>query len=231
MTEKKESKPKATEKPAPKAEQKDEPKAASKAPAKAPPAKESQAKPADKKASEPTEAKKPVEAKKPAEPKQPAAKKEPAAKDDVTIVEEGEEEEIYAVKIKPELDAATRKALSQRAEIDGRRPAFRRQQWFEYKRLERSGWRKPTGQDSGQRRHFGYRPPIVSIGYRGPAAARGLHSSGFEEVRVERVADLESINPKKQAARISATVGRRKLEAIYAEADKRKIRVLNRRSI
>jgi large subunit ribosomal protein L32e len=173
-----------------------------------------------------------------AKTKEPA-KKEPEAKgaeeEDVTIVDEGEVDTAAArqhkARIKPELDDETRAQLSLRRTIADRRPGFRRQQWFEYKRLERSGWRRPTGQDSAQRRHFGYRPNVVRVGYRGPRAVRGLHASGFEEVRVENVGDLARIDPKKQAARVSATVGRRKLKDIYEAADEKKIRILNRRSL
>jgi large subunit ribosomal protein L32e len=197
------------------------------------PSEKKASRPAAKKESEPSEKKAPKAAdKKETDAKQEPSKKTDDDEDDVTIVDEGDDEApvVHTPRIKPELDDETRVLLAKRREIDGRRPAFRRQQWFEYKRLSRTGWRKPTGQDSAQRRHYVYRPPVVRIGFRGPAAVRGLHPSGFEEVRVERPKDLEAIDPKKQAARVSATVGKRKLKDIYKEADKRKIRVLNRRS-
>jgi large subunit ribosomal protein L32e len=176
----------------------------------------------------------------PAKKSAPSAKKAPAKKaspakasdSDVKIVEPEEAAaKEYKPKAKPALDDATKALLNVRREIDARRPAFRRQQWFEYKRLEDSGWRKPRGKDSAMRRHFGYRPNLVSIGFRGPVDVRGLHSSGFEEVRVENVNDLAKVDPKTQAARVSATVGRRKLKLIYEAADKQKIRILNRREI
>ncbi|SUZ64245.1 uncharacterized protein METZ01_LOCUS17099 [marine metagenome] len=74
-----------------------------------------------------------------------------------------------------------------------------------------------------------YRPPMASISYRGPAAARGLHPSGFAEVIVHRPADLEVMNPQREAARIAATVGDRKREVIETRAAELKIRVLNSR--
>lgn len=131
------------------------------------------------------------------------------------------------VKIKPELDDATREALKLRAEIKKRTPTFRRAEWFRYKKLSRSGWRRPHGIHSKQRRHFGYRPNVVSIGYGGPAAVRGLHPSGFREVRVHNVNDLEQVDPKTEAARIAGSVGSRKREAIEAAAERLKIRILN----
>ena len=90
-------------------------------------------------------------------------------------------------------------------------------------------WRKPTGIHSKARRHYKYRPPVVSIGYRGPNAARGLHPSGFEEVLVHRPEDLAPIDPKTQAARVGRTVGGRKASAIEKKADELGIRILNRR--
>ncbi len=130
-------------------------------------------------------------------------------------------------KLKPELDDATKAALEERREKKARTPHFRREEWFRYKKLSRSGWRRPDGITSKMRRHFGYRPNVVSIGYGGPAAVRGLHPSGFEEVPVFNVADLDQIDPKKQAARVGGSVGARKREAIQQAADKRNIRVLN----
>lgn len=139
------------------------------------------------------------------------------------VVEEGE----YVTKRKPELDDQTKALLLKREEIDSRRPQFLRQEWFRYQKLE-GKWRKPRGIHSKMRRHYGYRPPIVSIGYRGPAEVRGLHPSGFQEVMVFNVSQLNGIDPKVQAVRIGGTVGARKRGDIIAKADQEGIRVLNR---
>ncbi|MGB2346470.1 MAG: eL32 family ribosomal protein, partial [Candidatus Poseidoniaceae archaeon] len=61
------------------------------------------------------------------------------------------------------------------------------------------------------------------------ASARGLHPSGFREVMVHNLNDLETIDPETQAARIGHTVGGRKRENIHARADELGIRILNRR--
>ncbi|MEM2597607.1 MAG: eL32 family ribosomal protein, partial [Thermofilum sp.] len=55
----------------------------------------------------------------------------------------------------------------------------------------------------------------------------GLHPSGFEEVLVHNVKDLERIDPKRQAVRIAATVGRRKRAEILKRAEELGITVLN----
>ncbi len=135
-------------------------------------------------------------------------------------------------KQKPVLDAETTEALELRAQKKAKQPTFRRQEWWRYKKLggKNAGWRKPRGIHSKMRRHFKYRPNVVSIGFRGPVAARGLHPSGFEEVLVHRPEDLAKVDPKIQAARVGGTVGGRKAELIEKEADKLGIRILNRRS-
>jgi len=177
---------------------------------------EEKPKPAEKEAPE----KKPVKKAKKI-PKKAGTKEEEA--------EEGEEEEEeHVVRPKPELADAVRAALRVRRQIASRRPTFYRQEWFRYKRLGLK-WRKPQGGQSKLRRHYGYRINVVSIGYRGPRPARGLHPSGFEEVLVHTVSELKSIDPKRQAARIGGTVGGRMREIIQKEAEELGVRVLNRR--
>lgn len=133
----------------------------------------------------------------------------------------------YVVKLKPELSDETADALAKRAMISGRRPAFKRQEWFRYAKLGEN-WRKPKGIHSKMKRGLKRRPPMVEVGYRGPADVRGLHPSGFEEVLVYNVDGLEGIDPKKQAVRIGGTVGTKKRIAIEDRADELGIRVLNR---
>ncbi len=151
-----------------------------------------------------------------------AAEEAPATE----IVAEAETGE-YVVKAKPELDDETVDALAKRAMISGRRPAFKRQEWFRYSKLGEK-WRKPKGIHSKMKRQLKRRPPMVDIGFRGPVAARNLHPSGFEEVLVYNVDGLEAIDPKKQAVRIGGTVGTKKRIAIEDRADELGIRVLNR---
>ena len=138
-------------------------------------------------------------------------------------------EDVYMVKQKPVLDEEMKAALALRAAQKKKTPSFRRTEWFRYKRLSRSGWRAPHGMDNKQRRNYKYRGSLVRIGHGKVAAARFLHPSGFREVMVHNLADLEAIDPETEAARVGSTVGGRKREHIYARADELGVRVLNRR--
>ena len=143
--------------------------------------------------------------------------------------EDDEYDEEHIARQKPVLSEELKAALALRAAQKKATPSFRRTEWFRYKRLSRSGWRKPHGMDNKQRRNFKYRGSLVRIGHGKVNAASGLHPSGFEEVMVHNTRDLDQIDAETQAARIGATVGGRKRENIHARADELGIRVLNRR--
>ena len=140
-----------------------------------------------------------------------------------------EEDEGHVAKQKPVLSEDMKIALALRSEQKKKTPAFKRTEWFRYKRLSRSGWRAPHGMDSKQRRNYKYRSSLVRVGHGKIATARGLHPSGFKEIMVHNTGDLESIDPETEAARVGKTVGGRKRERIYSRADELGIRVLNRR--
>ena len=163
-----------------------------------------------------------------------AAEEEAATEEDDFFEEDedwdDDEDEGHVAKQKPVLDEATQEALALRAAQKKKTPSFRRTEWFRYKRLSRSGWRAPHGMDNKQRRNYKYRGSLVRVGHGKVSGARGLHPSGFREVMVHNLNDLESIDPETQAARIGRTVGGRKREHIHARADELGIRVLNRRS-
>jgi large subunit ribosomal protein L32e len=143
--------------------------------------------------------------------------------DDDDYVEE------HVARQKPVLSDEIKEALALRAAQKKATPSFRRTEWFRYKRLSRSGWRKPHGMDNKQRRNFKYRGSLVRIGHGKVNAASGLHPSGFQEVMVHNTADLDQIDAETQAARVGSTVGGRKRELIHSRADELGIRVLNRR--
>lgn len=140
--------------------------------------------------------------------------------------------DVHKARIQPQLTDAQKTSLGARKLKDQARPAFRRHEWWRYIKLggKNAPWRVPSGIHSKVRRHYNYRPPVVSIGYRGPEAVRGLHPSGFAEVIVHTPAELSGLDKATQAARIGGTVGGRKAELIEKKAAELGIRVLNPRT-
>ena len=121
-------------------------------------------------------------------------------------------------------------ALKVRERVKGKKPKFRRQESWRYKRLK-EGWRRPRGIDSKMRKKVKGWPKSAQVGYRGPKEARGLHPSGYGEVLVRNVDDVDQIDPKTQAARIAHTVGARKRVEISARAREREIYILNPKEV
>jgi large subunit ribosomal protein L32e len=124
----------------------------------------------------------------------------------------------------PELTDEEERLLQQRHRVG--KPQFNRQDYHKKKRTPKS-WRRPRGGLSKQRRGIKGKGPKVEAGYRTPKAVRGLHPSGFEEVRVENTDDLEGVDGDRQAVRIGSTVGARKRERIEELAEEAGVRVLN----
>ncbi len=117
-----------------------------------------------------------------------------------------------------------------RARIKRKKPRFLRQEWWRFPKFKNNPkWRRPKGIDSKMRLKKKGKPRSPSIGWGSPRAVRGLHPSGYEEVLVHNVKELEAIDPSRQAARIAGTVGRRKRELIVAKAKELGIKVLNAR--
>lgn len=154
---------------------------------------------------------------------------EEAAKEQETTEEEGSDtKESVRIPKRAELSAETRRLLGVRRTLARRRPIFGRQQANRYLRVGRDGaWRRPRGIQSKQRRHYGYRPKIVRVGYRSPAAVRGLVPSGFLPILVRTPRDLEAIDGKTEAAVIVRTLGTRRRLVLEEEARRLGIRVLN----
>jgi len=119
-----------------------------------------------------------------------------------------------------------RRALKIREKLKKKKPNFVRQESWRYVRLKEN-WRRPKGLDNKMRRKIKGWPATVSTGYRGPKKARFLHPSGYEEVIVRNVDDLEKIDSTTQAARIAHSVGMKKRAQILLKAKEKGILVLN----
>ena len=88
--------------------------------------------------------------------------------------------------------------IKERQGIKNKKPNFRAEESWRYKRVKEN-WRKARGIDSKTRRKVKGWPRSPTVGYRGPKNARYFHPSGFVEVLVHNVDDLEKIDPKTQA--------------------------------
>ena len=119
-----------------------------------------------------------------------------------------------------------KRLIELRKKINKKRPSFRRVESWRYVRVTDS-WRKARGIDSRTRikSKSGVKSP--SAGYRGPKKTRGLHPSGYEEVRVVTIDDLKNLNNKKQAIKIATTLGVKKRIRLIDYAQSRGFKVLN----
>jgi large subunit ribosomal protein L32e len=118
------------------------------------------------------------------------------------------------------------KALKARKRAKKKKPDFVRSESWRYAKLKEN-WRRPRGLDHKMRRKIKGWPPTVSVGYKGPKVARGLHPSGYKEVLVHNAKEISNVDPKTEAARIAHTVGKKKRVQIIAEAKKKKVFILN----
>jgi large subunit ribosomal protein L32e len=105
-------------------------------------------------------------------------------------------------------------------------PKFRRVESWRYKRVKDS-WRKARGIDSQTRKKTKSGVKSPSVGYRSPKKVRGLHPSGYEEVRVTSIDDIKGLSNRKHAIKVSAKLGTKKRISLVEYAQNRGFRILN----
>jgi large subunit ribosomal protein L32e len=105
-----------------------------------------------------------------------------------------------------------------------KKPKFLRQNWRSYKRLRKTRWRKPRGIHSKMRRWERGKGKLPSPGYGSPL--RYMHPSGFREILVHNVKELDKVD-EKIAVKIAHAVGKRKRQDILKKAEEKKVKVLN----
>ena len=127
-------------------------------------------------------------------------------------------------------DKEMKKLFMLKLKLERKRPLFRRQEWFRYKKLGEA-WRRPKGKHSKMREHKKYRPPVVDSGFRGPKKVRYLHPSGYRDVLVHNVNELSKLNKELDAVRIASTVGKKKKLEIYKTAVEKGFKVLNYKEV
>ena len=129
---------------------------------------------------------------------------------------------------RPTLDPEAKRLLEIRHRQDVRRPKFTRQASYRYWRIGRwESWRRPRGLQSKQRRHYGYRSTVVSVGFGSPAATRGLTPTGFRPILIRTAKEIESLDVHRDAVLIARTVGTRRRLVLEEEARRRGLHILN----
>lgn len=119
-----------------------------------------------------------------------------------------------------------KRLLELRKKNNKKRPSFRRVESWRLKRVKDS-WRKARGIDSKTRRKTKTGVKSPTVGYRNPKKVRGLHPSGYEEVRIFNKNDLVGLNNKKHAIRISGKLGAKKRISLIDHVQNRGFKVLN----
>jgi large subunit ribosomal protein L32e len=119
-----------------------------------------------------------------------------------------------------------KRELAKKSLLNQRKPKFRRPESWRYKRLD-TGWRRPKGIDSKIRQREKGHAVMPRIGYRSSKKLRGYHPSGFQEVLVHTIKDMDGLHPKVHAVRIAHRVGDRKRLTIIERADDLGLHVLN----
>ena len=114
--------------------------------------------------------------------------------------------------------------LKVRTRQKAKKPEFNRHDAHKKKRLGIS-WRKPRGLHNKLRQQVAAKGRLVRPGFGSPKAVRGYHPSGYKEVLVFNIKDLEKAEGC--VVRIASTVGMKKRKEIMAKASEINLRVLN----
>ena len=111
------------------------------------------------------------------------------------------------------------------ARLKKRGPWFRRYNWFKYSLPD--NWRKPRGLHSKMREEEKNKPATVKPGYRTAKIIRYLHPSGYEEVYVRTLKELQKVDGSKQAARFASGLSEKTRKVLNTKAKEIGIKVLN----
>jgi len=116
------------------------------------------------------------------------------------------------------------KLMKIRARQKAKKPDFNRHDSHKKKRLPIS-WRKPVGLHNKLRTGISAKGRLVRPGYGSPKSVRGFHPSGYREILVCNIKELD--DAEGFAVRISGSVGMKKRMEIQAKAAEKGLKILN----
>jgi large subunit ribosomal protein L32e len=125
-----------------------------------------------------------------------------------------------------EMEPESLRLLKVRKKQKSKKPHFVQTDQHKKKKLKDT-WRRPRGLHNKKRQYILGKGEMARVGYGSPAAVKGLHPSGFIEVLLDRVQDVENVDPHTQAIRIARTVGQRKRLEIVEKARNLGLKILN----
>jgi large subunit ribosomal protein L32e len=126
----------------------------------------------------------------------------------------------------PTMLQAQKAKVKLRKRVKANKPEFQGQEIWRYKRI-RDRWRRPRGVDSKMRQSVKGWPKTVNVGYGGPKIAKFLHPSGYKEVLVHNLNEIEGLDKETQAIRIAHRVGGKKRMELLAKAKEKGLHILN----
>lgn len=124
------------------------------------------------------------------------------------------------------MDPESKRLFNVRKVQKGKKPTFKRTCSHKFKRLD-SNWRRPRGLQGKQRQKYVAKGALAQVGYGSPAVVKGLHPSGYADVLISNVAEIELVDPSIEAIRIASSVGAKKKAMIEAKARELGIKILN----
>jgi len=100
----------------------------------------------------------------------------------------------------------TAKLLDVKKNLKKKRPDFMREGSQNSVRIG-DKWRRPKGLHSKMRHQFAGHRKKVNVGFMSPSKIRGLDKEGFALIKIEKIVDLNSLDPKVHKIIISSNVG------------------------
>ena len=120
------------------------------------------------------------------------------------------------------------KMLKVRLRQKSKKPEFNRHDSHKKKRLGTS-WRKPRGIHNKLGAQVSAKGKLVRPGFGSPRAVKGFHPSGFREILVRNMADLQKAEG--YAVRMASTLGRKKRTEVEAKAAEMNLKILNAKTL